>query len=297
MKIILALGGNSLLAKGQKGTVGEQRENIAKTCRAVSRIMEKGHTIVITHGNGPQVGNLLIQQECASAEVASMPLDVCDAMTQGELGYLIQSELEKVSRRTIATIVTQILVDEKDPAFGNPTKPVGPFFAEKKSEGMVFDAGRGWRRVVPSPAPIRVMEIDAIRKLLEAGIAVIAAGGGGIPVSGKGRKLEGREAVIDKDRASALIGKGIKADLLIIATSIDRVYVDFGKKSQRGLAKISTREATRLMGEGHFAEGSMKPKVEACIDFVRGSGGRAVICALSDIEAALEGKAGTAIVR
>ncbi|MBD3398322.1 carbamate kinase [Candidatus Micrarchaeota archaeon] len=295
MKIVLALGGNALLAKGQKGTVDEQRGNVGKTCESISRIVEQGHELVVTHGNGPQIGNLLIQQELSKEEVAAMPMDVCDAMTQGQLGYLIQSELEKVSHRTVATLITQIVVDKEDPGFAKPSKPVGPFYEEKVSEDMVLDSGRGWRKVVPSPIPLEVVEIEAIKSLLNAGIIVIAAGGGGIPVFRNGEKLSGIAAVIDKDRASALIAKEIKANLLVVATSIDKVYLDFGKERQRGLGRISVSEARKLVGEGHFAEGSMKPKVESCIDFVENGGWRAVICALDDIEEAIEGKAGTVI--
>jgi len=295
MKIVLALGGNALLAKGQKGTAAEQRENVAKTCESIAKLIKKENVLVVTHGNGPQVGNLLIQQEIANKDVAAMPMDVCDAMTQGQLGYLIQSELEKVSHRTIATIITQIIVDKKDPGFENPSKPIGPFYEEKVAEGMVLDSGRGWRKVVPSPIPIEVVEIEAIRSLLAAGIVVIAAGGGGIPVIKEDGKLEGVEAVIDKDRASALIAREINANLLVIATSIDKVYLNFGKEDQKAIDRLSVAEAKKLLEEGHFAEGSMKPKIESCIDFVERDGGRAVICSLEDIEKAIEGNAGTVI--
>jgi carbamate kinase len=297
MKIVLALGGNALLAKGQKGTADEQKENVAKTCKVISKIISDGHELVITHGNGPQVGNLLIQQDKASKEVAAMPMDVCDAMTQGQLGYMIQCELEKVSHRTIATLITQIVVDPNDSAFKRPTKPVGPFYAEKKSEDMVFDSGRGWRKVVPSPIPLHIVEIEAIRSLLKSGIVVIAGGGGGIPVFRSEGKLEGIEAVIDKDRASALIGKEIGAGMLLIATSTDKVYMNYAKENQKALDKITISEARKLIKDGHFAEGSMLPKIEACIDFVQSTGGRAVICSLEDMEEALEGRAGTAIVK
>lgn len=297
MRIVLALGGNALLAKGQKGTAAEQRENVGKTCKVISKIISEGHELVITHGNGPQVGNLLIQQQKAEKDVAPMPMDVCDAMTQGQLGYMIQSELEKVSHRTVATLITQIVVDKDDPGFKKPSKPVGPFYAEKRSEDMVFDSGRGWRKVVPSPIPLDVIEIQAIKSLLHAGIVVIAAGGGGIPVFRNGHRLEGIEAVIDKDRASALIGKEINAGMLLIATSTDKVYINYAKENQQALDKITISEAKKLMKDGHFAEGSMKPKIEACIDFVASTGGRAVICSLEDMEEALEGRAGTAIVK
>ncbi len=295
MKIVLALGGNALLAKGQKGTAQEQRENVSKTCTSIARILKHGNVLVITHGNGPQVGNLLIQQEIASKDVAAMPMDVCDAMTQGQLGYLIQSELEKVSHHTIATLITQIIVDKNDPGFKKPSKPVGPFYKEKIEEGMVLDAGRGWRKVVPSPIPLEVVEIEAIRKLLSADIVVIAAGGGGIPVVKNKGKLEGVEAVIDKDRASALIAKEINAGLLIIATSVERVCLNFGEENQEEIKRMSVKEAKKYLEEGQFAEGSMKPKVESCVDFVEHDGGAAIICALEDIEKAIDGKAGTRI--
>ena len=297
MRIVLALGGNALLAKGQKGTAEEQRGNVAKTCASIAKIIERGNELVITHGNGPQVGNLLIQQELGKEKVAEMPMDVCDAMTQGQLGYLIQSELEKVSHRTVATLITQIVVDKDDPGFAKPSKPVGPFYAEKVSGDMVMDAGRGWRKVVPSPIPVEVVEIEAIRSLLNAGIVVIAAGGGGIPVFRNGEKLSGLAAVIDKDRASALIAKEIRANLLVIATSIDNVYINFGKEGQEALGRVTVAEVRKLMEEGHFAEGSMKPKIESCIDFVENGGWKAVICSLEGIEKAIEGKAGTSIVR
>jgi carbamate kinase len=295
MRIILALGGNSLLSKGEKGTAKEQRKNVAKTCKAIARIVNGGNEVVITHGNGPQVGNLLIQQESAGKKVAKMPLDVCDAMTQGELGYLIQSELQRVVPKTVATIITQVVVDKRDCAFRKPTKPVGPFYKKKMAPGMVMDAGRGWRKVVPSPKPLHVVEIEAIKALVRRGIITIACGGGGIPVLKDKRKLEGVEAVIDKDRASALIGKELKADLLIIATSIDRAYENFGKKGAKGIGRMRIREAEKLMH--HFAEGSMRPKVEAGAEFVKNGGKKAVICALGDIEKAFAGKAGTTIVK
>ncbi len=295
MRIILALGGNSLLSKGQKGTAIEQRKNVAKTCKAIAKIVNDGNEVVITHGNGPQVGNLLIQQESAKNKVAKMPLDVCDAMTQGELGYLIQSELQRVVPKTVATIITQVVVDKKDKAFKMPTKPVGPFYKKRVAPGMVMDAGRGWRKVVPSPKPLHVVEIEAIKALADKGIIVIACGGGGIPVLKDKRRLEGVEAVIDKDRASALIGRELKADALLIATSIDRAYKNFGKKNAEGINKMGIKEAGKLMGE--FAEGSMRPKVEAGVEFVKNGGGKTIICALGDIEKAFMGKAGTTIVK
>ncbi len=297
MRIVLALGGNSLLTKGQKGTAQEQRENIAKTCKSISRLISLGHELVITHGNGPQIGNLLIQQELSKKEVAEMPMDVCDAMTQGQLGYLLQSELEKVSHHTIATIITQIIVDKNDPGFQHPTKPVGPFYEKQLSKDMIFDSGRGWRKIVPSPTPLEIIEIEAIKTLLKSGIIVIAAGGGGIPVTRDRKKLSGISAVIDKDRASALIGKEINADLLIIATSIDKVYLHFGTKNQKALDSLSVSDAKKLIQKGEFAEGSMKPKIESCVNFIENGGHKAVICALEEIELAVEGKAGTTIER
>ncbi|MEW5996961.1 MAG: carbamate kinase [Candidatus Micrarchaeota archaeon] len=292
MKIVIALGGNALILPGQKGTAEEQMKNVQKTCRQL-RSIEEEHEIVVTHGNGPQVGNLLIQQKEANGKVAKMPLDVCGAMTQGQLGYWIQQEMRNEGLHA-ATIVTQVLVDAKDPAFKNPTKPVGPFYKEKQP-GMVMDAGRGYRKVVPSPIPVEIVEIDAIKAMVGKGLVVIASGGGGIPVVKKGGKLVGVEAVIDKDRAAQVLANEIFADVLMIPTAVDCVKLNYGKKDEKELWEMSVEEAGKYLAAGEFAEGSMKPKIEACVAFVKKGGKKAVICSIENIEKALDGRSGTTI--
>jgi len=292
MKIVIALGGNALILPGQKGTAEEQKENVRKTCEQL-RILEEEHEIVITHGNGPQVGNLLIQQKEANGKVAEMPMDVCGAMTQGQLGYWIQQEMRNEGLHA-ATIITQVLVDADDPAFAHPTKPVGPFYKEKH-EGMVMDAGRGYRKVVPSPLPVEIVEIDAIKAMIAKGLVVIASGGGGIPVVRKGGKLVGVEAVIDKDRAAQVLANEIFADVLMIPTAVDCVKLNYGKPDEKEIWEMTAEEAERHLANNEFAEGSMKPKVEACVAFVRKGGKKAVICSIENIEKALEGRAGTTI--
>ncbi|MDD2655675.1 MAG: carbamate kinase [Candidatus ainarchaeum sp.] len=292
MKIVVALGGNALILPGQKGTAEEQMKNVSKTCRQL-RILEEEHEIVITHGNGPQVGNLLIQQKEANGKIAEMPMDVCGAMTQGQLGYWIQQEMRNEGIHA-TTIVTQTLVDAEDPAFKNPTKPVGPFYTEKH-EGMVMDAGRGYRKVVPSPIPVEIVEIDAIKAMIGKGLVVIASGGGGIPVVRKGGKLMGVEAVIDKDRAAQVLANEIFADVLMIPTAVDSVKINFGKKDEKEIWEMGVEDAEKHLAAGEFAEGSMKPKIEACAAFVKNGGKKAVICSIENMEKALDGRAGTTI--
>ncbi|MBN2478349.1 carbamate kinase, partial [Candidatus Micrarchaeota archaeon] len=206
MKIVVAFGGNAILRKGQKGTADEQKENILKTCREVAKLIQEGHKVIITHGNGPQVGNILIQQKEASDIVAPQPMDIAGAMSQGQLGYLIQQILRNITGKESITFVTEVLVDENDPAFKNPTKPVGPFYEEKISEDMVYDSGRGYRKVVPSPVPVEILGVEAVKRIIEDDTVVIAAGGGGIPVvKDRHGKFRGVEAVIDKDRASQVL--------------------------------------------------------------------------------------------
>ncbi|NYZ60859.1 carbamate kinase [Candidatus Micrarchaeota archaeon] len=292
MKIVIALGGNALILPGQRGTAAEQMANVSKTCRQL-RIIEEEHEIVITHGNGPQVGNLLIQQKEANGKVAEMPMDVCGAMTQGQLGYWIQQEMRNEGLHA-TTIVTQVLVDAKDPAFAHPTKPVGPFYKEPQP-GMVQDAGRGYRKVVPSPIPVEIVEIDAIKAMIAKGLVVIASGGGGIPVVKKGGKLVGVEAVIDKDRAAQVLANEIFADVLMIPTAVESVKINFGKKDEKEVWEMTVGEAEKHLANKEFAEGSMKPKIEACVAFVKKGGRKAVICSIDHIEKALEGRTGTTI--
>ena len=292
MRIVIALGGNALIKKGQKGTADEQMKTTEEAVLSLHEILENNE-VVITHGNGPQVGSLLIQQN-STEEVAAMPLDVLDSMTQGQIGYFIQRALMRKTNRKSVTLVTRVVVDEDDAAFTNPTKPIGPFYKEKIKENMVEDAGRGYRVVVPSPKPMKVVERKAITPLLREKLVVIAGGGGGIPI-----KLDGRgvEAVIDKDWCAALIAREIDAELLLIVTAVPAVYKNFGKENQEMLSKLTVEEAKKMMEAGEFSEGSMKPKIEAAVYFLRHGGHKAVICGLENAAEAVEGKGGTEIVR
>lgn len=299
--LIIALGGNALIKKGQLGTWSEQLENLKVPVKQIAQIFQKGkYRLIITHGNGPQVGNLLLQQESCKKS-PEMPLEILVAQTQGQIGYLIEvtldNELMKKNKENplIATVLTYVQVDKNDSAFQKPSKPIGPCYQKKKA-GRVKTTG-GYRKVVPSPKPLKIVEKKEIEKMLQAGMVVIACGGGGIPVTRSRRKFEGIEAVIDKDLASAKLGEEIKADILIMATDVTSVYLNYGKKNQQMLKKVSLREAKKYLQEGHFPSGSMGPKVEAAINFLKSGGKRAVICHLKDIKAALEGKAGTQFVK
>jgi carbamate kinase len=287
MRIVIALGGNALLPQGERGTAKEQLDAARAALGKLSRLMDD-HQVALTHGNGPQVGSLLLQQH-ATRRVPQMPLDVLDAMTQGEIGYFMQSALRCKS----AVLLTRALVDRKDPAFRHPSKPIGPFY-ETLQPGMhmVSDAGRGYRLVVPSPEPLAIVEKDAIVSLMRAGFVVICGGGGGIPVSKTGK---GVEAVIDKDRFSSLLASSVGADLLVFITSVDAAYADFGKKSQKQIRKADVRTMKGLMA--HFAEGSMGPKVQSALRFLEKGGKKAVICSIGNIAGAIKGKAGTTLVR
>ena len=289
MRIIIALGGNALLPKGAKGTAGEQAKAAKSALRRLSGLLDN-HQVALTHGNGPQVGSLLLQQH-ATKKVPEMPLDVLDAMTQGEIGYFIQEALPRKS----AVIITRAVVDGKDPAFKHPTKPIGPFYDSiQPGMHMVMDAGRGYRMVVPSPRPTKILERDAILALLKAGFIVVCGGGGGIPVTKEGK---GIEAVIDKDNFSSLLASTVGAGMLVFVTSVDAVCTDFGRKGQKQVRKAAVRQMERLLQAKHFAEGSMKPKVESALRFLGKGGKKAVICSINNIHEALKGKAGTTIVR
>ncbi len=307
---VVAIGGNAVNRPGEAPTAENMMKNLAETAKYLADMLE-GWDIVITHGNGPQVGNLLLQQEAAKDLVPPFPLDVNDAQTQGSLGYMIaltlQNELMRRGKsRDVVAVVTRIVVDENDPAFQDPTKPVGPFYSEEEAKklmeskgwNMVEDAGRGWRRVVPSPQPLDVVEKEVIKRLIEADKIVIAAGGGGIPVvREKDGTLKGVEAVIDKDRASALLAIELDVDMLIILTGVEKVYLNFGKPDQKALDKLTVEEAERYMKEGHFPRGSMGPKIEASVRFVRETGREALITDMAKLREALEGRTGTRIVR
>ncbi len=309
MKFVIAIGGNAVNRPGEKPTAENMMKNLRETMEYLVDII-KDHSVVITHGNGPQVGNLLLQQEVAKDVVPPFPIDVNDAQTQGSLGYMICQTLyntltEKNVKKEVVAVVTQIVVDPEDPAFQNPTKPIGPFYSEEEAKkimeekkwAMTEDAGRGWRRVVPSPIPIDIIEKDVIRFLVDNGFVVVAAGGGGIPVIRlKDGTLKGIEAVIDKDRASSLLARELDADMFIILTGVEKVYLNFNKPNQKPLDTLSVGEAEKYLKEGHFPPGSMGPKIESAIDFVRKTGRECLITDMRRLKQALEGKTGTRIV-
>ncbi len=307
--IVIALGGNALLDPKTNGSIAEQVRTIERSCQKIAQVIAQGYRVVLTHGNGPQVGNLLIQQEEAKELVPPLPLDVCGAMTQGQLGYLIQQKLREALGqlgivKPVVTVVTQVQVDPNDPAFADPTKPIGPFYSERErpaleQKGYILKrVGKGakpWRRVVASPEPKDIVEIESMKELIAAGSIVIACGGGGVPVVREDRHWRGVEAVIDKDLASALLAEELGAEILLILTDVERVALFFGTPQQVFLDRMSVREARRYLIEGHFPPGSMGPKVEAAIRFIEAGGERAYITSLEKALEALEGRAGTAI--
>jgi len=310
-RVVIALGGNAILQRGQKGTYEEQMRNVMETARQIAEIIERGYEVVITHGNGPQVGALLLQMDAGQSVhgIPAQPMDVAGAMTQGQIGYMIQqalkNELEaRGIKRNVVTVVTQTLVSADDPAFQNPSKPVGPFYDEEtakklaKEKGWVVveDAGRGWRRVVPSPDPKALVEAEAIKNLVENGFIVIASGGGGIPVVNVNGRLEGREAVIDKDLAGERLAETVKAEVFMILTDVNGAAINYGKPNERWLGRVTLEEMRRYYEEGHFKKGSMGPKVLAAMRFVEWGGERAIIAALDKGADALEGKTGTQVV-
>jgi carbamate kinase len=294
---VVALGGNALLAPGERGTAAEHRANLAATFRAIAPLLEG--EVVITHGNGPQVGNELLRQELAAREAPSLPLWVAVAQTQAEIGTLAAAELRPVAGRPVAVVATHVVVDEADPAFDDPTKPIGPFYDASRADELERergwtlheDAGRGWRRVVPSPQPLEVLELEAVRTLLESGALVVAAGGGGIPVVPRDGRYDGVDAVIDKDHASALLAIGLGAERLVILTQVPAVYRGFGTDAQDPLAELRPGRDDGLVPE--LPAGSMRPKVEAAFRFVTETGGEALITSAEAVE---NGEAGTLVV-
>ncbi|MBI2671979.1 carbamate kinase [Candidatus Woesearchaeota archaeon] len=305
MKIIIALGGNALIKKGEKETYSNLLKNIKKTCSSIIPFI-KNNKVVITHGSGPQIGNLLLQNEIARKKVPEMPLDVLNAESEGLIGYLLQEQLsneihKRKMHKNVVTLLTEVLVSKNDPAFKNPTKFIGPFYTKKqaiklKNKFIIKkDSNRGYRRVVASPKPIKIIEGSLIKELVNSGHIVIAAGGGGIPVASKNKRLTGVKCVIDKDLASSCLAKEIKADLLLILTDVDKVYLNYGKKNQKGLSRLNLRDAKKYLKEGHFAAGSMKPKIEASIDFVEHGGKKVIISGINSVEKALKGNNRTII--
>ena len=309
MRVVVALGGNALSPTGGSGSVEEMRAALADTASALADLVATGTSLVLTHGNGPQVGRLLLQQELAAAEVPPMPMDVCGALSQGQIGYLVAQALDNALRRRrldtrVLTLVTQVVVDGRDPAFRRPTKPVGPSYPRPvateiaQASGHVFAIqGDGrWRRVVASPKPLRFVEQGPLKGLVDSGHVVVAAGGGGVPVVEHRGQLRGVEAVVDKDSTAALLATAVGADLLLVLTEVDRVQVGYGTPSARALLTLPVAEAKALLAAGEFPEGSMGPKVEACVTFVE-AGGRAAIGALAQAVDVLAGRAGTEITR
>lgn len=309
---VVAIGGNSLIIDGSHLSVEDQYAAAHETCVHIADMVEHGWTVAISHGNGPQVGFILRRSELCAGELHEVPLDACDADTQGAIGYAIQQNLyneflRRGIKRAVATVVTQVEVDPDDPAFDNPRKPIGSFMTAEQAECrrqtagwvVVQDAGRGWRRVVPSPMPKRIVEENAVRTLLRAGIIVVAAGGGGIPVvADKEGNLKGTAAVIDKDYTSSLLARRIGADLLLITTAVEKVYLNFGTADESPVDHMTLTEAKRYLAEGvHFAEGSMAPKIRAVIEFLDYGGKEAIITNPPSIERALRGETGTYFTR
>jgi carbamate kinase len=303
-KIVIALGGNAILRKGERPTVETQIQNTRKALKKIFPIVNK-NKVVITHGNGPAVGYLMLQNEMARSKVARMPLDVLDAETEGQIGYLIQQNLQNLFRknknkRSVVTVLTQVLVDKDDPAFDKPSKFVGPFYTKREAKRLKRkylikeDVGRGFRRVVPSPRPIEIIEADTIKKLLKQGAKVIAAGGGGIPVVKENGMLRGVEAVVDKDLASSNLASTIGASELIILTDIDKVYLNYKKPGQKGIKRIKAKEMLKLFQKGIFPAGSMGPKIQAGLWFLM-RGGKKVI--ITDVKSFGKKGKGTVIVR
>ncbi|MFC2143812.1 carbamate kinase [Candidatus Aenigmatarchaeota archaeon] len=292
--IVIALGGNTLLRAGEKFSIHQEVKHIEEACREIRKISNLGHRIVITHGNGPQVGDILLQQKMSAKVAPPMPLDVCGAQTQGEIGYLLQRTFRNILNKPVITVVTQTLVNDKDPAFKNPTKFIGPFF-KSPANGLKKDSNRGYRRVVASPEPRRIIESNEIKKLVQEGFIVIAGGGGGVPVVRRRGKLEGIEAVVDKDLASEKLAIDIGADTLLILTDVDGVYLNYGRPSQRLVKEANLREVEKYAEQGHFAAGSMGPKIQAAYRFVKNGGKRAIITSPSFALRALGGSRGTTI--
>ena len=311
-RLVIAIGGNSLIPDGDHESVQDQYQAAAETDDHIASLVEQGWDVAISHGNGPQVGFILRRSEMASSELHEIPLDFCGADTQGAIGYMLQQNLVNDFRqrgitKSVATIVTQVEVDANDPAFANPSKPIGSFMEEadakrrRDEEGWDIreDAGRGWRRVVASPQPMRIVELEVIKDLLDAGVVTIAVGGGGIPVvTNADGDLEGIAAVIDKDLASALLADQVGADLLLISTAVEQVALNFGTPEQQWVDQFTLAEVKQYLAEGgHFAEGSMAPKMRAVVQFMDAGGKEALITNPENLERAMAGETGTRIVQ
>ena len=303
--LLVALGGNALIRKGQKGTVDEQFENLKNPVRQIAKLT-RTYRIIITHGNGPQVGNLMLKQESCDS-VPKLPLEILVAQTQGQIGYMIESTLDTElmnlgdnSKHYFVSLLSYVVVDKSDPAFLNPSKPVGPVFTKDKAQTLSYPTkktAKGYQRVVASPLPVTIVEKREIKKLINMNFIVICCGGGGIPVIREGRRFSGVDAVIDKDLASARLAEEVGVDIFLIATDVQGVALNYGKKNQEFLRSLTARQAARFLAQGHFPPGSMGPKIEASVQFVRKTGKRAVIASIEDIESAVKGSSGTEIVK
>jgi len=297
---VIALGGNALIRQGERGTAAEQLANLRVACSSLAPLLAEPR-LAITHGNGPQVGNELTRQERAADVAPPLPLWLAVAQTQAEIGALIEAELRPVVERPVACLLTHVRVAPEDPAFDRPTKPIGPFYDESQARALerergwtvVHEDGRGWRRVVPSPEPLEVVEVETVRALVEAGTIVVAAGGGGIPVVRRGDRLKGVDAVIDKDRASQVLASALGAGRLVILTDVPAVYRDYRSSSEHEVRELSADEAEALLPE--LPEGSMRPKIEAAARFVRSGGSEAIVTSFEELERALAGDAGTRV--
>ena len=304
--MLLAVGGNSLIRAGEKGTITEQRANAQRTAVQIVGLIRAGYRLVLTHGNGPQVGAQLLRSERGASQVPGHPLDVCGASTQGEIGYLLEQSLQTELQRAglhvpVTTVLTQTLVSPDDPSMKHPSKPIGPFYSRADAEErqrlfgweIVEDAARGYRRVVPSPDPIEIVELEVIRDLVKGGVLVIACGGGGIPVIWSDGRLEGVEAVIDKDRASALLASHLGAELFVISTDTEYVYLDYKKPTQRALGRVGAVELERYAKAGHFPPGNMGPKIESVLRFLNHGGQEAIITSCANLCESVVGSKGT----
>jgi carbamate kinase len=310
--LVIALGGNAIKQAEEKGTTEEQFRNVDLTARQIARIARQGHRLVITHGNGPQAGALLIQQEEGEPAIPAQSLAACGAMTQGQIGWMMQNRLafwllQEGIHRPVCTVVTQVVVSEQDPDFQDPTKPVGPFYSREEAERLKKQKGyvikhvkphnsKGWRRVVPSPEPLDIVEKEAINALLASGAVVIASGGGGIPVRRNGEgSYTGVEAVIDKDRAGFVLAQAVNAQAFLILTDVQKVYLRYGRPDAAPLDRLTVAQARQYLAEGHFLAGSMGPKIESALRFAGWSGGEAIITSLDKALEAMLGRTGTRI--
>ncbi len=305
---VISLGGNALIRRGEKGTIEEQFSHADACMKQISKMIGAGYRVVITHGNGPIVGNIVIRNESARNTVPPMPLYICDADSEGGIGFMMQqtlyNRLRKIDApRDVVTVITQVVVDKDDPAFTHPTKPIGPFYSAEEARTLetargwklIEDSGRGYRRVVPSPRPVRILETGVIKRLALDGVIVIAAGGGGVPVIEAGEDLKGVDAVIDKDLSTSLLARDIGAERFINLTQVDMVYLNFGRQDQRALKEVNLEEIREYRKQGHFPPGSMGPKIDAAIEFLEAGGKEVLITSPELIGEAEEGRAGTRI--